>query len=148
MTQDSLIPFSVQPLPGDVTHSYIFPGAAWEVPAQRATVMDSIPFTHPSHVPPLLELLRHQCATNTILRSCMCTSPGRRRTGEGHHYCKVFHNHAILYQWFSGSLPDSACDLHFEVLPESDTSFSVTFHRPDVDSLAVCEHFPHIVIKV
>ncbi|XP_053198582.1 mediator of RNA polymerase II transcription subunit 1 [Scomber japonicus] len=95
------------PLPGDVTHSYIFPGAAWEVPAQRATVMDSIPFTHPSHVPPLLELLRHQCATNTILRSCMCTSP------------------------------DSACDLHFEVLPEWDTSFSVTFHRPDVDSLAV-----------
>ncbi|XP_067433891.1 mediator of RNA polymerase II transcription subunit 1-like isoform X1 [Thunnus thynnus] len=106
------------PLPGDVMHSYIFPGAAWEVPAQRATVMDNIPFTHPAHVPALLELLRHQCAINTLLRSCMCASPG------------------------------SARDLHFEVLPESDTSFSVTFHRPDADSLAVCEHFPHVFIKV
>lgn len=34
----------------------------------------------------------------------------------------------------------SVCDLHHEVLPESETSFSVTFHRPDSDSLAVCEH--------
>ncbi|KAM7369713.1 hypothetical protein PAMP_011015 [Pampus punctatissimus] len=95
------------PLPGDVMHSYIFPGAAWEVSAQRAAVMDSIPFTHPAQVPALLELLRHQCTINTLLRSCMCTNQG------------------------------SACNLHFEVLPESDTSFSVTFHRPDADSLAV-----------
>ncbi|KAM7390210.1 hypothetical protein PAMA_008406 [Pampus argenteus] len=98
------------PLPGDVMHSYIFPGAAWEASAQRAAVMDSIPFTHPAQVPALLELLRHQCTINTLLRSCLCASQG------------------------------SACDLHFEVLPEADTSFSVTFHRPDADSLAVCEH--------
>ncbi|KAG7231219.1 hypothetical protein INR49_012050 [Caranx melampygus] len=31
----------------------------------------------------------------------------------------------------------SVCDLHFEVLLESDTSFSVTFHQPNTDSLAV-----------
>lgn len=37
----------------------------------------------------------------------------------------------------AGSVPD----LHLEVLPESETSFSVTFQRPDADSLAVCEHF-------
>ncbi|XP_049420905.1 mediator of RNA polymerase II transcription subunit 1 isoform X2 [Epinephelus fuscoguttatus] len=58
------------PLPGGVMHSYILPRAAWEVPAQRGTVMDSIPFTHPAHVPALLELLRHQCVINTLLRSC------------------------------------------------------------------------------
>ncbi|XP_019131051.2 mediator of RNA polymerase II transcription subunit 1-like [Larimichthys crocea] len=98
------------PLPGGVMHSYVLPGAAWEVPAQRAALVDSIPFTHPAHVPALLELLRHQCAINTLLTSCMTSE--RARTG-------------------------LVCDAHFEVLPESDTSFSVTFHRPDTDSLAV-----------
>lgn len=62
---------SVQPLPGGVTHSYVLPGAAWEVPAQRGTVVDSIPFTHPAHVPALLELLRHQCTFNTLLSTCV-----------------------------------------------------------------------------
>ncbi|TDG97468.1 hypothetical protein EPR50_G00226220 [Perca flavescens] len=98
------------PLPGGVMHSYILPGDAWEVPAQRGTVVDSVPFTHPARVPALLDLLRHQCAINTLLRSCIASQ------------C-------------AGT--DSACDLHFEVLPESETSFSVTFHRPDADSLAV-----------
>ncbi|XP_032359527.1 mediator of RNA polymerase II transcription subunit 1-like isoform X2 [Etheostoma spectabile] len=98
------------PLPGGVRHSYILPGDAWEVPALRGTVMDSIPFTHPGRVPALLDLLRHQCAFNTLLRSCITS----QCAGTG-----------------------SACDLHFEVLPESETSFSVTFHRPDADSLGV-----------
>ncbi|XP_040922130.1 mediator of RNA polymerase II transcription subunit 1 [Toxotes jaculatrix] len=95
------------PLPGGVMHSYIFPGAAWEVPSQRGTIMDRIPFTHPAHVPAILDVLRHQCVINTLLRNCMTSQ------------CS------------------SACDLHFEVLPESDNSFSVTFHPPDTDSLAV-----------
>ncbi|XP_035854018.1 mediator of RNA polymerase II transcription subunit 1 isoform X3 [Sander lucioperca] len=98
------------PLPGGVMHSYILPGDAWEVPALRGTVVDSVPFAHPARVPALLDLLRHQCAINTLLRSCITSQ------------C-------------AGT--DLACDLHFEVLPESETSFSVTFHRPDVDSLAV-----------
>ena len=75
---------SVQPLPGSVMHSYILPGAAWEVPAQRGAVVDSIPFTHPAHVPALLELLRHQCVINTLLRSCMtsqCTGTGNTKFG-------------------------------------------------------------------
>uniref|UniRef100_UPI003AAC6404 mediator of RNA polymerase II transcription subunit 1-like n=1 Tax=Centroberyx gerrardi TaxID=166262 RepID=UPI003AAC6404 len=96
----------IVPLPGEVTHSYVFPGAAWEAPAQRGAVVDSVPLTHPAHVPALLELLRHQCAINTLLSSC------------------------VTSQW-------AIYDLHFEVLPESDTSLSVTFHRPDIDSLAV-----------
>ncbi|XP_078137389.1 mediator of RNA polymerase II transcription subunit 1-like [Sander vitreus] len=98
------------PLPGGVMHSYILPGDAWEVPALRGTVVDSVPFTHPARVPALLDLLRHQCAINTLLKSCIISQ------------C-------------AGT--DLACDLHFEVLPESETSFSVTFHRPDADSLAV-----------
>ncbi|KAK5849919.1 hypothetical protein PBY51_014216 [Eleginops maclovinus] len=96
------------PLPGSVMHRYILPGAAWEVPALRGTVVDSIPFTHPAHVPALLELLRHQCAINTLLRSCMTS----QCTG-------------------------TDCDQHFEVRPESETSFSVTFQRPHSDSLVV-----------
>ncbi|KAK1885589.1 Mediator of RNA polymerase II transcription subunit 1 [Dissostichus eleginoides] len=98
------------PLPGSVMHSYILPGAAWEVPAQRGAVVDSIPFTHPAHVPALLELLRHQCVINTLLRSCMTS----QCTGTG-----------------------AECDQHFEVRPESDTSFSVTFQGPHTDSLVV-----------
>ncbi|XP_029935402.1 mediator of RNA polymerase II transcription subunit 1-like isoform X3 [Myripristis murdjan] len=96
------------PLPGEMMHSYVFPGAAWEAPALKGTVVKSIPFTHPAHVPALLELLRHQCTINTLLSSCATS------------------------QWAS-PVPS----LHFEVLPESDTSFSVTFLRPDIDSLAV-----------
>ncbi|CAB1452492.1 unnamed protein product [Pleuronectes platessa] len=79
-------------------------------PAQRATLMDSVPFTHPAHVPAALELLRHQCVINALLRSCVTSQSAR---------------------------PGSVCDLRFEVLPESDTSFSVTFHPPGTDSLAV-----------
>ncbi|XP_060950081.1 mediator of RNA polymerase II transcription subunit 1-like [Limanda limanda] len=98
------------PLPGGMMHSYIVPGAAWQAPAQRATLMDSVPFTHPAHVPAALELLRHQCVINALLRSCVTSQSAR---------------------------PGSVCDLRFEVLPESDTSFSVTFHPPGTDSLAV-----------
>ncbi|XP_005730557.1 mediator of RNA polymerase II transcription subunit 1-like isoform X2 [Pundamilia nyererei] len=109
MTCESNMIFTVT-LPGGVMHSYVFPGAAWDVPAHRGAVVDSVPFTHPGHVPALLEVLRHQCAINTLLRSCFifhCASPG------------------------------SVCGLHFEVLPESDSSFSVTFQPPDADSLGV-----------
>lgn len=70
---------STQSLPGSVVHSYALPGAAWDVPTQKATVVDSVPFTHPAHVPALLELLRHQCAINTLLRSCFSA----RRTSAG-----------------------------------------------------------------
>ncbi|XP_029385511.1 mediator of RNA polymerase II transcription subunit 1-like [Echeneis naucrates] len=93
-------------LPADVMHTCILPRDAWESSAQRATVMESVPFTHPAHVPAILDLLRHQCAINSLLRSCATPQ------------CSV-------------------CHLQFEVFPESDTSFSVTFHPPETDSLAV-----------
>ncbi|XP_074550010.1 mediator of RNA polymerase II transcription subunit 1-like isoform X2 [Halichoeres trimaculatus] len=97
-------------LPAAVTHSYALPGAAWSEPPHRAAVIDSIPFTHPAHVPALLELLRHQCIINTLLGSCLSS----QCEGTG-----------------------LVCDLHFEVLPESESRFSVTFQRPGADSLAV-----------
>lgn len=71
---------SVQPLLGGITHNYVLPGAAWEVPAQTGTVVDSIPFTHPAQIPALLELLRHQCAFNTLLRTCMSSQYARTGT--------------------------------------------------------------------
>ncbi|XP_051796295.1 mediator of RNA polymerase II transcription subunit 1 isoform X2 [Acanthochromis polyacanthus] len=98
------------PLPGGMMHSCVLPGAAWDVPAHRGIVVDGVAFTHPAHVSALVDVLRHQCAINTLLRSCFsvrCSGPG------------------------------SFCDLHFEVRPESDSSFSVTFHQPITDSLAV-----------
>lgn len=141
----------VQPLPGGVMHSYVLSGFAREASAHRATVVDSIPFTHPAHVPALLELLRHQCAINTLLRSCV-TSQGAGTGGRfiyfltswnlwkmdelGQEKWKRVSNQMLFFFFFDGSV----CDLHHEVLPESETSFSVTFHRPDSDSLAVCEH--------
>ncbi|XP_016887012.1 mediator of RNA polymerase II transcription subunit 1-like isoform X2 [Cynoglossus semilaevis] len=94
--------------PGDLRHRYVLPGAAWDSPAQTAAAVDGVPFTHPAHIPALLELLRHQCVINTLLRSCISSN---RTAAVG--------------------------DLHFEVLPESDTSFSVTFNPPEADSLAV-----------
>uniref|UniRef100_A0A1A8PXV5 Mediator of RNA polymerase II transcription subunit 1 n=1 Tax=Nothobranchius rachovii TaxID=451742 RepID=A0A1A8PXV5_9TELE len=98
------------PSPGGPMHSCIFPEAAWDVPTQKAVLVDRVPFTQPAHIPSLLELLRHQCAINTLLRTCT----------SGRH-----------------SSPGEIGDLPYEVLPESSTSFSVTFHRPHADSLAV-----------
>ncbi|XP_076014251.1 mediator of RNA polymerase II transcription subunit 1-like [Genypterus blacodes] len=97
---------SVGPPPGQKSPRCVFSRPAWEVPAQIGTMMDAVPFTHPAHIPALLELLRHQCAYNALLRSCI-DSPG------------------------------SVYDLHFEVLSESETSFTVAFIPPDTDDLAV-----------
>ncbi|XP_010866176.2 mediator of RNA polymerase II transcription subunit 1 [Esox lucius] len=98
------------PLPGREMHSYVFPGAAWNQAALKGALVCTIPFTHPAHVPPLLELLRHQCAINTLLASCITS-----------------HRPS----------PDLVCELHCEVLPESNSSVSLTFHLPYSDSLSV-----------
>lgn len=57
-------------LPDGETQRYVFPGASWDAPEQRATVVEAVSFTHPAQVPALLQLLRHQCAVNALLRSC------------------------------------------------------------------------------
>lgn len=78
--KDSTLSF--QPLPDGVTHRYILPGAPWDVSAQRAAALDSIPFTHPAHVAALLELLRHQCAINILLRTCVASQHAKPETME------------------------------------------------------------------
>ncbi|CAL8293955.1 unnamed protein product [Lota lota] len=95
-------------LPGDLQHHYVFPAGAWELPALRGTVVASLPFSHPGHIPGLLEVLRHQCAVNTLLASCVAPQTAGPQE-----------------------------DLVFEILMQSETSLAVTFQRPDVDSLAI-----------
>lgn len=119
--------------------------------------MGSIPFTHPAHVPALLELLRHQCAINTLLRTCVTS----QRAGTGRTSQSWFTMDKITHAKLAGKLKKknisliscfllsgSVCDLRYEVLPESETSFSVTFQRPDTDSLAVCKHSLQIITKI
>ncbi|XP_068604377.1 mediator of RNA polymerase II transcription subunit 1-like [Brachionichthys hirsutus] len=96
------------PLPGGPVHGYVLPGCAWEAPATSGAAVGGVPFSHPACVPAVVELLRRQCVLNALLRSCLTSQPGG-----------------------SGSEP------HHEVLPESESSFSVTFRRPDTDGLAV-----------
>ncbi|KAJ0022772.1 hypothetical protein NQD34_014906 [Periophthalmus magnuspinnatus] len=96
-------------------HTYVFPAEAWE--GHRGTLVDTVSFTHLSHVPALLKVLRHQCAINSALMSAI--------TPKFDYVTNV---------WV---LPGLFSELHFEVLPETNTSFTVTFHRPDTDSLAV-----------
>ncbi|XP_061094968.1 mediator of RNA polymerase II transcription subunit 1-like [Conger conger] len=91
-------------------HGYVLAGDAWGVEGLRGALVHSIPFTHPAHVPPLLELLRHQAAINTLLSSFITP----HRPSEG-----------------------SEPDLHCEVLPESDSSFSVSFPLHESDCLGV-----------
>ncbi|CAL8398964.1 unnamed protein product [Arctogadus glacialis] len=98
-------------LPGDLQHRYVLPAAAWALPALRGTVVGSLPFSRPGHVPDLLEVLRHQCAINTLLASCLAPQTAGPR--------------------------GSGVDLVFEILMQSETSLAVTFQRPDVDSLAI-----------
>uniref|UniRef100_A0A3B5M9N0 Mediator of RNA polymerase II transcription subunit 1 n=1 Tax=Xiphophorus couchianus TaxID=32473 RepID=A0A3B5M9N0_9TELE len=70
----------VQVFPEGGMHTYVLPDSSWDVPTQRAALLASVPFTQPAHVSAVLELLRHQCAFNTLLRSCLTqsASPGGR----------------------------------------------------------------------
>ncbi|XP_028290592.1 mediator of RNA polymerase II transcription subunit 1-like isoform X2 [Gouania willdenowi] len=99
------------PLPGGMKHTYVFSDGLWSGPGHRGTMMDSVPFTSPAKVPSILDLLRQQCLLNTLLQSCFA-SP-----------CPT--------------ADSSYCDQHFEVLPESESSFTVTFHHPNTDSFYV-----------
>ncbi|XP_062377536.1 mediator of RNA polymerase II transcription subunit 1-like isoform X2 [Sardina pilchardus] len=97
-------------LPGNQVHGYALSGPAWSGSAWEGALIDAIPFTHPAHVPLLLELLRYQSALNMLLASCI--------KGQQHY-------------------PGTSSDLYCEVLPESDSSFSITFLLPGTSSLAV-----------
>uniref|UniRef100_A0A3B3Z8J3 Mediator of RNA polymerase II transcription subunit 1 n=1 Tax=Periophthalmus magnuspinnatus TaxID=409849 RepID=A0A3B3Z8J3_9GOBI len=74
-------------------HTYVFPAEAWE--GHRGTLVDTVSFTHLSHVPALLKVLRHQCAINSALMSAI-----------------------------TPKCPSLFSELHFEVLPETNTTFA------------------------
>uniref|UniRef100_A0A8D0GP18 Mediator of RNA polymerase II transcription subunit 1 n=1 Tax=Sphenodon punctatus TaxID=8508 RepID=A0A8D0GP18_SPHPU len=76
----------------------------------QGTLISKIAFHHPSRVPLILNLIRHQVAYNTLIGSCV------KRT--------------VLKE-------DSPGILQFEVCPLSDSCFSVSFQHPVNDSL-VC----------
>ncbi|XP_044275061.1 mediator of RNA polymerase II transcription subunit 1-like [Varanus komodoensis] len=71
-------------------------------------MVTEIPFTHPKHVPDMIEVLRHQATYNTLISSCVSEKTG---------------------------CDDPLEQLHFEVSQEKATSFSVTFQHPLKESL-------------
>ncbi|KAF4096122.1 mediator of RNA polymerase II transcription subunit 1-like [Onychostoma macrolepis] len=104
----------VVPLPASEYHSYVFPGAEWGRESWKGALIHTVPFTHPGHVPALLDLLRHQSAINVLLASCFSDHSHHIDTG-------------LLY------------DLRCEILPESDHCLSVTFSLDDDNHLAVLQ---------
>ncbi|XP_053485887.1 mediator of RNA polymerase II transcription subunit 1 [Ictalurus furcatus] len=97
-------------LPDAEFHSYLFTTAESKCDFWKGSLIHTVPFTHPAHVPALLDLLRYQSAVNTLLASCITS---------------------LKHQ------PELVCDLSGEIVPESDCSFSVTFSIPDSETLAV-----------
>uniref|UniRef100_A0A3P8ZLN2 Mediator of RNA polymerase II transcription subunit 1 n=1 Tax=Esox lucius TaxID=8010 RepID=A0A3P8ZLN2_ESOLU len=96
----------------DQQHCYFLNGDA---PVQDGrslpgALVSKIPFRHPAQVPALLDVIRHQAATNTLIGSCV------KRT-----FIK----------------DDTPGLLQFEVCPLTDSSFSVSFQHPVNESL-VC----------
>ncbi|XP_060776837.1 mediator of RNA polymerase II transcription subunit 1-like [Neoarius graeffei] len=97
-------------LPDAEFHSYLFDDAEWKCDLWKGSLIHTVPFTHPAHVPALLDVLRYQSAINTLLLSCITS---------------------LQHQ------PGLVCELSGEILPESDCSFSVTFSFLDSETLAV-----------
>lgn len=78
-------------------------------------VVNSVPFTHPSHVPPLLACLRQQALFNTLVASCVRTQS----------------KHGVIVE------PESV--VMFEVSAVSWQQLSVTLEHPGEETLATLE---------
>ncbi|XP_074841585.1 mediator of RNA polymerase II transcription subunit 1-like [Carettochelys insculpta] len=95
-------------LPDCLKHSY-FISKGTEKSDITGALISKIPFTHPKCVPPIIEILRHQVAYNTLIGSCVSENTANKDCSE------------LLY---------------FEVSPQTDTSFSISFKHPMGESLA------------
>uniref|UniRef100_UPI00358E2F5C mediator of RNA polymerase II transcription subunit 1-like n=1 Tax=Myxine glutinosa TaxID=7769 RepID=UPI00358E2F5C len=73
-------------------------------------LISKIPFVHPSHVPPVLALLRQQLVFNTLLGSCVRGQP---------------------LSWTN----QLSKRIQFEISPVTDCSFTFSFQHPKQDSL-------------
>nr|XP_025040898.1 mediator of RNA polymerase II transcription subunit 1-like [Pelodiscus sinensis] len=95
-------------LPGCPKHCY-FISKGTEKSDITGALISKIPFTHPKCVPPIIEILRHQVAYNTLIGTCVSKNTANEGCSE------------LLY---------------FEVTPQMDTSFCISFQHPIGESLA------------
>lgn len=63
--------FPYQSLPGCMDHCYVLTSRCENKSAVMGALVSKIPFTHPSHVPSILDILRCQAAYSTLLNSCL-----------------------------------------------------------------------------
>ncbi|XP_066441539.1 mediator of RNA polymerase II transcription subunit 1-like [Eleutherodactylus coqui] len=90
-------------------HCYVMNSQLENENAMIGALVNKIPFIHPSHVPSILEVLRHQAAYNTLLNSCISNTINPR---------------------------DSTSMLHFEVSLQSEYKICIAFQHPNGDSLS------------
>ncbi|NXA33272.1 MED1 polymerase, partial [Eudromia elegans] len=95
-------------LPDCPKHCYFINKGSGKTELAGALV-SKIPFTHPKCVPDIIEVLRHQMAYNTLISSCV----SEKHINE-----------------------DDSELLYFEITPQKNTSFSVSFPHPLKDNLA------------
>ncbi|XP_075444726.1 mediator of RNA polymerase II transcription subunit 1-like [Ascaphus truei] len=95
-------------IPDCMDHSYFISSRTEGV--VMGVLVNKIPFTHPSHVTPTLEVIRHQAAYNTLISSCVSINRKDLR--------------------YSSDL------LHFEVSLQRDTRFCISFLHPNGGSLS------------
>ncbi|CAN2389603.1 Mediator of RNA polymerase II transcription subunit 1, partial [Pristimantis euphronides] len=102
------VPFIVS-LSGCKDHCYVMNSQLENENAMTGALVNKIPFIHPSHVPSILEIVRHQAAYNALLNSCISSpiNPG-----------------------------DKTNVLHFEVSLQREFRICISFQNPNGDSLS------------
>ncbi|KAM4705115.1 mediator of RNA polymerase II transcription subunit 1-like [Rhinophrynus dorsalis] len=98
----------IMSVPDCIDHCYTINSRTDNDGEVMGALVNKIPFTHPSHVPPTLEVLRHQAAYNTLISSCISST---RKTKE----CSDL--------------------LHFEVSLKKDCRICILFQHPRGESL-------------
>ncbi|XP_077349945.1 mediator of RNA polymerase II transcription subunit 1-like [Lithobates pipiens] len=96
-------------LPGCMDHCYVLTNRCENKSAVMGALVIKIPFTHPSHVPPVLDILRCQAVYSTLLNSCL--------------------SHTINPKDHKGML-------HFEVSLQKDLNICISFQNPSGGSLS------------
>ncbi|XP_069469935.1 mediator of RNA polymerase II transcription subunit 1-like [Ambystoma mexicanum] len=96
-------------LPDSQKHCYFINNCSCKGDILMGVLVIKIPFTHPKHMPCILEVLRHQSVYNTLISSCVSKC---------------------------GTSASVSEFLHFEVFPQTNTSFCVSFQNPLGCSLA------------
>ncbi|XP_073488866.1 mediator of RNA polymerase II transcription subunit 1-like [Aquarana catesbeiana] len=96
-------------LPGCMDHCYVLTSRCENKSAVMGALVSKIPFTHPSHVPSILDILRCQAAYSTLLNSCLSPTINPK---------------------------DHKGMLHFEVSLQKDLKICISFQNPSGGSLS------------